>query len=246
MHLLQTVVGCKTLCAVPRCGAVGLKSVGLGLEGLVGRGICRSCGKSVDKSGDGVAGHIAGGRIRIGRIHVHRQVACKRFACCERDSGSERSDVVLFKRVVLQVRRIVCVRRVGAGYCNLVACSCGALVEIRNLRGRDIQRPAADVADTGHLGCIIRSELNCRRRNCRRRACIVEQLLHFPREGALGSVVVHDLEVEASALRKKLLHVERERRLAHVAHSCRRICFRAVAGDGACDSGVAGGRDSSV
>lgn len=246
MHLLQTVVGCKTLCAVPRCGAVGLKSVGLGLEGLVGRGICRSCGKRVDKSSDGIAGHIAGGRIRIGRIHVHRQVACKRLAGCERDSGSERSDVVLFKRVVLQMRRIVCVRRVGAGYCNLVACSCGALVEVRNLRGRDVQRPAADVSDTGHLGRIIRSELNCRRRNSRRRTCIVEQLLHFPREGALGSVVVHDLEVEASALRKKLLHVERERRLAHVAHSCRRICFRAVAGDGACDSGVAGGRDSSV
>lgn len=57
---------------------------------------------------------------------------------------------------------------------------------------------------------------------------------------------MHDLEVEASALRKKLLHVERERRLAHVAHSCRRICFCAVAGDGACDSGVAGGLDSSV
>lgn len=57
---------------------------------------------------------------------------------------------------------------------------------------------------------------------------------------------MHDLEVEASALRKKLLHVERERRLAHVAHSCRRICFCAVAGDGACNSGVAGGRNSSV
>lgn len=246
MHLLQTVVGCEALCAVPRCGAVGLKSVGLGLEGLVGRGIRRSCRKSVDKRCDGVAGHIAGGRIRIGRIHVHRQVTCKRLAGCERDSGSERSDVVLFKRVVLQVRRIVCVRRVGAGYCNLVACSRSTLVEVRNLRGRDIQRPAADVSDTGHLGRIIRSELNCRRRNCRRRTCIVEQLLHFPREGALCSVVVHDLEVEASALRKKLLHVERERRLAHVAHSCRCICFRAVAGDGACDSGVAGGRDSSV
>lgn len=144
------------------------------------------------------------------------------------------------------MRRIVCVRRVGAGYCNLVACSCGALVKIRNLRGRDIQRPAADVADTGHLGRIVRSELNCRRRNSRRRSCVVEQLLHFPREGALGSVVVHDLEVEASALWKELLHVERERRLAHVAHSCRRICFCAVAGNGACDSCVAGGRDSSV
>ena len=57
---------------------------------------------------------------------------------------------------------------------------------------------------------------------------------------------MHDLEVEASALGKKLLHVERERRLAHVAHSCRRICFCAVAGNGACDSGVAGGRNSSV
>lgn len=57
---------------------------------------------------------------------------------------------------------------------------------------------------------------------------------------------MHDLEVEASTLRKKLLHVERERRLAHVAHSCRRICFCAVAGDGACDSGVAGGRNRSV
>lgn len=246
MHLLQTVVGCEALCTVPRCGTVRFQPVGLGLEGLVGRGICRSCCKRVDKSGDGVAGYIAGGRIRIGRIHVHRQVACKRLACCESDSGSERSDVVLFKRVVLQLRRIVCVRRVGTGYCNLVACSCCALVEIRNLRGRDVQRPAADVSDTGHLGRIIRSELNCRRRNCRRRTCIVEQLLHFPREGALCSVVVHDLEVEASALGKKLLHVERERRLAHVAHSCRCICFRAVAGDGACDSGVAGGRDSSV
>lgn len=246
MHLLQTVVGCEALCAVPRCGAVGLKSVGLGLEGLVGRGICRSCGKRVDKSGYGIAGYIAGGRIRIGRIHVHRQVACKRLAGCESDSGSERCYVVLFKRVVLQLRRIVCVRRVGAGYCNLVACSCCALVEVRNLRGRDIQRPAADVADTGHLGRIIRSELNCRRRNSRRRTCIVEQLLHFPREGALCAVVMHDLEVEASAIRKKLLHVERERRLAHVAHSCRRICFCAVAGDGACDSCVAGGRDSSV
>lgn len=57
---------------------------------------------------------------------------------------------------------------------------------------------------------------------------------------------MHDLEVEASALGKKLLHVERERRLAHFAHSCRRICFRAVAGDGACDSGVAIRRNSSV
>lgn len=56
---------------------------------------------------------------------------------------------------------------------------------------------------------------------------------------------MHDLEVEASALRKKLLHVERERRLAHVAHSCRCIRFCAVAGDGACDSGVSGGLDSS-
>ena len=245
VHLLQTVVGCEALCAVPRCGAVGFQPVGLGLEGLIGRGVCRSCCKSVDKSGDGIAGHIAGGRIRVGRIHVHRQVACKRLAWCERDSGSERSDVVLFKRVVLQMRRIVCVRRVGAGDCNLVACSRGALVEVRNLRGRDVQRPAADVADTGQLSRIGRRELNCRRRNCRRRTCIVEQLLHFPCEGALCAVVVHDLEVEASTLRKKLLHVERERRLAHVAHSCRRICFCAVAGDGACDSGVAGGLDSS-
>lgn len=57
---------------------------------------------------------------------------------------------------------------------------------------------------------------------------------------------MHDLEVEASALGKKLLHVERERRLAHLAYSCRRICFCAVAGDGACDSGVAVGRHSSV
>lgn len=53
------------------------------------------------------------------------------------------------------MRRIVCVRRVGAGYCNLVACSRGALIEISNLRGRDIQRPAADVADTGHLSRIL-------------------------------------------------------------------------------------------
>lgn len=157
MHLLQTVVDYKTLCAVPRCGAVGFQPVGLGLEGLVGRGIRRSCRKRVDKSGDGVAGHIAGSRICIGRIHVHRQVACKRLAGCECDSGSERSDVVLFKRVVLQMRRIVCVRRVGAGYCNLVACSRSTLVEIRDLCGRDIQRTAADVADTGHLGRIIRS-----------------------------------------------------------------------------------------
>lgn len=144
------------------------------------------------------------------------------------------------------MRRIVCVRRVGAGDCNLVACSRGALIEIRNLRGRDIQRPATDVADTGQLSRRRGSELNCRRRNCRRRTCIIEQLLHFPCEGALCAVVVHDLEVEASALRKKLLHVERERRLAHVAHSCRRICLCAVAGDGACDSGVAGGLDGSV
>lgn len=144
------------------------------------------------------------------------------------------------------MRRIVCVRRVGAGHCNLVACSCCALVEVRDLRGRDVQRTAADIADTGQLSRRRGSELNCRRRNCRRRTCIVEQLLHFPCEGALCAVVVHDLEVEASALRKKLLHVERERRLAHIAHSCRRICFSAVAGDGACDAGVAGGRNSSV
>lgn len=246
VHLLQTVVGCEALRAVPRCGAVGFQPIGLGLEGLVGRGICRSCCKSVDKRRDGVAGYIAGGRIRIGRIHVHRQVACKRLARCESDSGSERSDVVLLKRIVLQMRRIVCVRRVGAGDCNLVASRCSSLVEVRNLRGRNIQRPAADVADTGHLSCIGRSELNCRRRNCRRRTCIVEQLLHLPCEGALCAVVVHDLEVEASTLRKKLLHVERERRLAHVAHSCRRICFCAVAGDGARDSGVAGGCNRSV
>lgn len=155
VHMLQTVVGCEALCAVPRCGAVGFQPVGLGLEGLIGRGICRSCCKSVDKNGDGIAGYIAGGRIRVGRIHVHRQVACKRFACCERDSGSERSDVVLLKRVVLQMRRIVCVRRVGAGYCNLVASRCSALIEISNLRGRDVQRPAADVADTGHLSRIL-------------------------------------------------------------------------------------------
>lgn len=57
---------------------------------------------------------------------------------------------------------------------------------------------------------------------------------------------MHNLEVEASALWKELLHVERERRLAHIAHSCRRICFCAVAGDGACDAGVAGGRNSPV
>lgn len=57
---------------------------------------------------------------------------------------------------------------------------------------------------------------------------------------------MHDLEVEASALWKELLHVERERRLAHIAHSCGSICFSAVAGDGACDAGVAGGRNSSV
>ena len=155
VHLLQTVVGCEALRAVPGCGAVGFQSVGLGLEGLVGRGICRSCCKSVDKSGDGIAGYIAGCRIRIGRIHVHRQVACKRLASCESDSGSERSDVVLLKRVVLQMRRIVCVRRVGAGDCHLVACSRGALVEVRNLRGRDVQCTAADVADTGHLGRIL-------------------------------------------------------------------------------------------
>ena len=144
------------------------------------------------------------------------------------------------------MRRVVCVRRVGAGHCDLVACSCCALVEVRDLRGRDVQRTAADVADTGHLSRIIRRELNGRRRNCRSSACVVEQLLHFPREGALGSVVVHDLEVEASALWKELLHVERERRLAHIANSCWSICFSAVAGDGACDAGVAGGRNSSV
>lgn len=57
---------------------------------------------------------------------------------------------------------------------------------------------------------------------------------------------MHNLEVEASALWKELLHVERERRLAHVAHSCGSICFSAVAGDGASDAGVAGGRNSSV
>lgn len=144
------------------------------------------------------------------------------------------------------MRRIVCVRREGAGDCNLVASRCSSLVEVRNLRGRDVQRPAADVADTGHLSRIGRSELNCRRRNCRRRTCIIEQLLHLPCEGALCAVVVHDLEVEASTLRKKLLHVERERRLAHIAHSCGSICFSAVAGDGACDAGVAGGRNSPV
>lgn len=155
VHLLQTVVGCEALCAVPGCGAVGFQPVGLGLEGLVCSGVRRSCCKSVDKSGDGIAGHIAGGCIRVGRIHVHGQVACKRLACCERDSGSERSDVVLFKRVVLQMRRIVCVRRVGAGDCNLVASRCGAFVEIGNLRRRDVQRPAADVADAGHLSRIL-------------------------------------------------------------------------------------------
>ena len=144
------------------------------------------------------------------------------------------------------MRRVVCVRRVGAGHCDLVACSRSTLVEVRDLRGRDVQRTAADVADTGHLSRIIRRELNGRRRNCRSSACVVEQLLHFPREGALGSVVVHDLEVEASALWKELLHVERERRLAHIANSCWSICFSAVAGDGACDAGVAGGRISSV
>lgn len=148
VHLLQTVVGCEALCTVPRCGTVRFQPVGLGLERLVGRGICRSCCKSVDKSGDGIAGYIAGGRIRVGRIHVHRQVACKRLARCESDSGSERSDVVLLQRVILQMRRIVCVRRVGAGHCNLVACSCCALVEVRDLRGRDVQRTTADIADT--------------------------------------------------------------------------------------------------
>lgn len=155
VHLLQTVVGCEALCTVPRCGTVRFQPVGLGLEGLVGRGICRSCCKSINKSCDGVAGYITGGRIRIGRIHVHRQVACKRLACCESDSGSERCDVVLLQRVILQMRRIVCVRRVGAGHCNLVACSCGAFVEVRNLRGRDVQRTAADIADTGHLSRIV-------------------------------------------------------------------------------------------
>lgn len=144
------------------------------------------------------------------------------------------------------MRRIVCVRRAGAGHCNLVACGRGAFVEVRNLRGRDVQRPAADIADTGHLSRIIRRELNGRRRNCRRRTCIIEQLLHLPCEGALCAVVMHNLEVEASALWKELLHVERERRLAHVAHSCGSICFSAVAGDGACDAGVAGGRNSPV
>ena len=144
------------------------------------------------------------------------------------------------------MRCVVCVRRVGAGHCNLVACSCCALVEVRDLRGRDVQRTAADIADTGHLSRIIRRELNGRRRNCRRRTCIVEQLLHFPCEGALGSVVVLDLEVEASALRKKLLHAERDRRLALIAHCCGSICFSAVAGDGAGDAGVAGGRNSPV
>lgn len=59
VHLLQTVVGCEALRAVPRCGAVGFQPVGLGLEGLVGRGICRSCCKSINKSCDGVAGHIS-------------------------------------------------------------------------------------------------------------------------------------------------------------------------------------------
>ncbi len=53
------------------------------------------------------------------------------------------------------MRRIVCVRRVGAGDCNLVACSCGTLVEVRNLCGRDVQCPAADVADTGQLSRIL-------------------------------------------------------------------------------------------
>lgn len=59
VHLLQTVVGCEALCTVPRCGTVRFQPVGLGLEGLVGRGICRSCCKSINKSCDGVAGHIS-------------------------------------------------------------------------------------------------------------------------------------------------------------------------------------------
>ena len=59
VHLLQTVVGCEALCAVPRCGTVRFQPVGLGLEGLVGRGICRSCCKSINKRCDGVAGHIS-------------------------------------------------------------------------------------------------------------------------------------------------------------------------------------------
>ena len=59
VHLLQTVVGCEALCAVPRCGAVGFQPVGLGLERLVDRGICRSCCKSINKRCDGVAGHIS-------------------------------------------------------------------------------------------------------------------------------------------------------------------------------------------
>ena len=42
-YLLQTVVGCEALCAVPGCGAVGFQSVGLGLEGLVSRGVCGAC-----------------------------------------------------------------------------------------------------------------------------------------------------------------------------------------------------------
>lgn len=46
------------------------------------------------------------------------------------------------------MRRVVCVRRVGAGHCDLVACSRGALVEVRDLRGRDVQRTTADIADT--------------------------------------------------------------------------------------------------
>ena len=57
---------------------------------------------------------------------------------------------------------------------------------------------------------------------------------------------MHDLEVEASALGEKLLHVERKRRLAHFAYSCGSICFCAVTGDGACDSGVAIRCNSSV
>lgn len=245
VHLLQTIVVDETCRDVPRRSAVGLQSVGLGLERLVGCSVCRTCGKSVDKSSDSVTGNIAGSRICVGRIHVHSQVARKRLGTCKCNRSCKRRCIVLFQRVIRKLRRIVGVRRVGARQCNLVAGGCCTLVEISNLRGGHIEGTAADVANTGQLCRVVGGQRNSGRGNSRRCTCVVEQVGHGPRERALGAVVVCNHEVEAAAFGEELLHVERERRLAHVAYSRGSIGFCSVAGDGACDAGVAGSRNSA-
>lgn len=239
----QTVVVCKALCAVPSCRAVGLQSVSLGFKRLACGRIRRACSECIDEKRKSITCDIAGCSIRVGSIHVHRQVACERLAGSDSHRTRKCRGIVLLQRVVGEMCRIVCVRCVGTGNSDFVTSSSCTFIEVRHLRRCNVDGTGADVIDTRELRGTVVTEGD--RRCCNSRCCthVVEQLCHLPGECALSAVVVRDLEVEASALGKELFHIESERGFAHVADSSGSVGFRTVAGNRTGDTRISGSRN---